>query len=536
MQKLTPSPRQQAILDALSLPHHLLVQACAGSGKTSTLALICEQIPPTLRSVALCFNKSIALEFQRRLPRHVEACTLHSLGFAACRRAVKGVRVDDRKLKHVLDALPALQQIKEEDARIIKSDLDAMCGLVMDMHLDPTSETEILEAIDVTGRTVESFATAFPFLADVVQTMDSWTDTICFAEMLRHPLIHGYNFYPFDVVLVDESQDLNAVQHALLARIVKPGGKLIAVGDKHQSIYGFRGADIKSMQRLKTEWDMLEFPLDVSYRCPVAVVEEAQKIIGIGTINAHPHAPQGSVERRPLKQMQTTEEQLKAGDMVLCRINAPLVPLAFRLLRQDKRVLLRGRDLGVGLVALIKKFKAESVNDLIKKTHKWCSVQMDKARAAQKSEQAIQAIEDKAETLICFAEECATVAEVLVKIENLFSDQAPHNVVLLSTVHKAKGLEAQTVVLINPDLLPAPWAKTDTEKEQEKNIAYVAVTRAMRCLIFQDSPKHRGKRKNQEDDSAQEQANEVQAEAQAEAQDAPKATKKPRGSSKKKAA
>lgn len=493
---LTPSPRQQNILDALPTPRHLLVQACAGSGKTSTLALICEQLPPTLRSVALCFNKAIALEFQSRLPRHVEAMTLHSLGFAACRRAVPGIKVDDRKLRQVLDAMPALQTTPEDERRVIRVDLEAMVGLVTDMHLDATNAEQVQDAIDATGRTVEAFPQAFPLLADVMQTMDSWTNVITFGEMLRHPLIHGYKFYPFDVVLVDEAQDLNAVQHALLARIVKPGGRLIAVGDKCQSIYGFRGADTASMQRLQKDWDMLEFPLDVSYRCPVAVVAEAQRLVG-DSINAHGNAKAGTVERRALKDMQTTEASLVAGDMVLCRINAPLVPLAFRLLRQDKRVLLRGRDLGVGLVALINKLRATDINTLIEKARQWGDTQAVKALAAGKSAQAVQAIEDKAETIICFAEECATVAEVLNKIENMFSDQTPHNVILLSTVHKAKGLEAHRVVIIAPDLLPAPWAKSEKEQEQERNIKYVAITRALDTLIFQETPKHGGKKRSE---------------------------------------
>ena len=491
---LTPSPRQSAILEALATPRHLLVQACAGSGKTSTLVMVCERIPTHLRTIALCFNKSIAEEFARRLPPHVEASTMHSLGFAACRRAVRGVRMEDRKLKNILDAMPALTALPEDERKVIRSDLEAMVGLVTDMHLDPTDLEAMAQAVDQTRRTVEAMPQSFPFLADVMNAMDSWTDCISFGEMLRHPLVHGYSLAQYDAVLIDEAQDLNAVQHALLGRLVKKGGKLIAVGDRAQSIYGFRGADPRSMDRLKAEWDMLELPLDVSFRCPRAVVKEAQKFVG-QSIKPADNAPDGTVERRPIKEMAKTEEGLTAGDMVLCRVNAPLVPMAFRLIRRGVRILIRGRDLGVGLASLVRKLKATGTGDLIEKARKWADKQVETLRAADKPASAIEAVEDKVETLVCFAEECGSVAEVLTKIENMFTDQTAYGTVLLSTVHKAKGLESDTVVLLRPDLLPAPWAKTETEKEQEKNIAYVAVTRAKRHLIFQESPKDRSKPK-----------------------------------------
>jgi len=490
----SPSPRQSAILDALPMPTHMLVQACAGSGKTTLLGMIGERIPRRLRSIALCFNKSIAQEFQRKLPAHIEACTLHSLGFAACRRAVRNVEVDDRKLRTVIGSLPGLHTLEENLRRTICMDLECMVGLVTDMALDPTDPEALQEAIDQTGRTVEAFQKSFEFLNDVIDRMDRITNFITYGEMLRHPLVYGYPLHQYDAVLVDEAQDLNAVQHALLARIVKPGGKLIAVGDRFQSIYGFRGADPESMDRLKREWSMQEFPLDVSYRCPRAVVRAAQAIVG-DSIQPAETAHEGKVEHRPLNVMGATETALRAGDMVLCRINAPLVPLAFRLIRRGQRVLLRGRDLGVGLTSLVEKLHPTTTTSLIEKARKWADRTIETMRAADKPATTIQAVEDKVETLICFAEESQSVAEVVLKIENMFSDETPANVVLLSTVHKAKGLEADTVVVIRPDLLPAPWAKTEMEEMQEKNIHYVTVTRAKSHLIMQETPKDKPRRR-----------------------------------------
>ena len=487
---LAPSPRQAAILAALPLPRHLLIQACAGSGKTTTLGLIAATIPQNLRSVALCFNKAIADEFTRKLPHHVEAKTLHSLGFAAVRAAVRNVRVDDRKLRNVIDSLPSLRTCAETVRRTLAGDLAVLVGLVSDMMVDPTDKEAVADAVASTGRTVEMLNEACEHLPGLLAQMDGMRGVITFSEMIRHPLVHGYALPQFDVVLVDEAQDLNASQHALVARIVKPGGKLIAVGDRAQSIYGFRGADRGSMDRLKSDWDMVELPLDVSFRCPRAVVAEAQTIVGDG-IQPSPSAPEGEVIRRDAKALGQTEAELAPGDMVLCRINAPLVPLAFRLIRRGCRALIRGRDLGAGLLALVRRLKAADVGDLIAKARKWADKAIRQAEAADKGAATVQAIEDKVDTLCAFAAESESVADLMGRIEAIFADVSPEGCVLLSTVHKAKGLEAERVVILRPDLLPAPWAKSEADQAQEKNIAYVAITRAKRTLIFQAAPEEK---------------------------------------------
>jgi superfamily I DNA/RNA helicase len=110
--------------------------------------------------------------------------------------------------------------------------------------------------------------------------------------------------------------------------------------------------------------------------------------------------------------------------------------------------------------------------------------------AAKRSDQALQAIEDNADTITAIAEECTDVQGVLDALEDLFSD-LDRPCVVLSTVHKAKGLEAATVFILGPELLPAPWAESANEKEQERNIHYVAVTRAMERLVYVKLPDKR---------------------------------------------
>ena len=74
------------------------------------------------------------------------------------------------------------------------------------------------------------------------------------------------------------------------------------------------------------------------------------------------------------------------------------------------------------------------------------------------------------------------MAELMRAIIDLFSDKRAK--VWLSSIHKAKGLEADRVVLLHPHLLPHPNAKKPWEKEQEANLKYVALTRAKQGLTF----------------------------------------------------
>ena len=101
--------------------------------------------------------------------------------------------------------------------------------------------------------------------------------------------------------------------------------------------------------------------------------------------------------------------------------------------------------------------------------------------AANKNTQA-QALEDKVETILALADGCDDIGCLEDKIKLIFSEKAEG--VVFSSIHRAKGLEAQRVYILHPELLPHPMAKADWEKEQEKNIEYVAITRTLDQLIY----------------------------------------------------
>jgi DNA helicase-2/ATP-dependent DNA helicase PcrA len=472
----------------MAQPGNILVQACAGSGKTTTMVWLAGMIPAHMRVLALSFNKSIADELAKRMPAHVKSCTMHSIGYSMVRAAQgRNVRLDDRKLMNVIDTHPGVVIHQNGTRQTIISDLLAIVPLAQDCLIDTTNTGLLAALAEAAGRTIEMPDKSLPLVDSVIKCMDAMKHTITFTEMIRHPVIHNYPSDYYDVVFVDEAQDLNSSQHAMLKKLVRPiNGKIIAVGDRFQSIYGFRGADPRSMDRLRDEWNMTELPLDVSYRCASSVIAEAQKIVGEATIKAKPAAEAGEVRDATIDQMMNDATE---HDMILCRINAPLVPACLKFIKAGKTARIRGRDVGAMLSALVRRSKKATIPELIAWTVDWRDDRMDKARKARKSDSAIQAIEDQADTLVAIAEECREVAEVLDKLSEIFDDRK--NGITLSTVHKAKGLEANRVYLFGPELLPAKWAKSAQEIEQERNITYVAVTRAMRSLVRVPLPPRR---------------------------------------------
>lgn len=470
----TPSENQQNLLYfAKEKRKNILVQACAGSGKTTTLCWLSSQLPP-VKTLAISFNKSIADELSKRMPRHVDSCTMHSIGFRACRQSVFGLQVDDKKLRKIIDG-DALISEKSEDEPTLAAEILDLFPVLSEMGVNFSKENDVIDAVIGLGRPQPS-ASCLEILPQILVKNDALKHVISFGDMIRHPVIHNYHIPTYEVVLVDEAQDLNDAQHNLLKKLVSPQGKLIAVGDRRQGIYGFRGADSASMNRIKRDWDCEELPLDVSYRCPKKIVTLAQTYAG-NAIKPHENAEIGEIVYRKADDRLTTLTEMRAGDMALCRNNAPLVSICFALLRQGKKAIIKGKDIGAGLLALVKKSRAKTVEELLSFVDSWRKDQMEKAIESKKN---IDSLLDRATALEEVAHDCASVADVERRISYIFAEDTQG--IMLSTIHKAKGLEANNVIFFGPEVLES------RQDEASKNLIYVAVTRAQKRLVMQPLP------------------------------------------------
>ena len=255
---------------------------------------------------------------------------------------------------------------------------------------------------------------------------------------------------------------------------------MIAVGDPCQAIYSFRGADSESIQHIKDEFNAKELPLSVSYRCPKSVVAVAKQYVPY--IEPSEQAPEGKVSVLD----EWNSEVFLPTDGVICRNSAPLIDLAFRLLKHGRACKVLGRDIGQGLVRLIKKMDADTVEELEEKLATYQGRECQKLMAKGKEEQAA-AIEDRVATIMIFCDQLEeshrTVDHLIERIERLFTDD-PAGVLTLSTVHKAKGLEYDRVFILNPELMPSRYARQAWQVQAERNVIYVAVTRAKSELFY----------------------------------------------------
>lgn len=380
------------------------------------------------------------------------------------------------------------------------------------------------------------------------------------------PVVAGVEFDRYDVVLVDEAQDLSGIQHEIVSRMVRPPksfiqhyklnepdyerlpeGRVVAVGDPRQAIYGFRGAHADSMERLRERFRMRELPLSVCYRCPRAVVDHARQ--WCPQIEAGEGAAWGYVgeegtdwqgqceialgapvefakggdgpEMSEVRTIPSGSDAMSAsastahgepavggvskwrtlhdfapGDAILCRLTRPLVEAAFTLIRARVACRVLGRDIGKGLADLVRKSKIAPgcpVGDF----EDWLRGYLDKQRKRLRARQEfarLGLLEDKAATLEVFISELAgleaNVGGLIREIEALFTDNGngagdTAGMVTLATVHKAKGLEWPRVFVLDAgETMPSKWARQSWELEQERNCMYIAATRARRELRY----------------------------------------------------
>ena len=487
------STYQQAVIDwvtaHLETAGALIVQAVAGSGKTYTIVQAAALIPTEHKAVFLAFNKSIATELGAKLPDHVEAKTLNSLGFGACRYNVQGqIKVERNKTRDLI------RKHLDEDANEVMGEIMNLIGKAKSHGLIPSGMPTPSGTYEATRERWVTLMDRYDIDPNGIEggtdTFIGWADTILreglkleglidFDDQLYHPVALNYNTWGYDWVIIDEAQDVSHVQRTLLRKFMKNGGaRLIAVGDSHQAIYGFRGADSESLANIGRLFKAETLPLSISYRCPRKVIEIAQQYV------PHIECSETAEDGEVLYPKDWSVDSFSDDDLVVCRNTAPLIELAYKCIAEGHAVHVMGREIGKGLINVIRKAGGRNhlqltLEDFAPKLDNWVERQMVKAKDDE-SKQA--AVTDKLDCLRVLGAGLDTVSELVASIEEIFSDSAKGTT--LATVHKAKGLEAPRVFILEPDLMPSPWARKEWQQEQERNLQYVAVTRALETLVY----------------------------------------------------
>ena len=503
------SEQQQSVIRwVLEDTGSLELMARAGCGKTYTLMKVVDAIAKfKLGDVALmAYNKKIADELKAKLEktgydwRVAQAGTVHSFGFGAWRKMAPGVQIDDRKMQNIVKDLSYTITGNQYDNPYLQygDTIAKLCSLGKQRaigHLTSIEDRqEWMSIFDHFG--LENDLPEDVNASQIIEcamkayrvSLNKCREVIDFDDMILAPLVFRARFWPKDWILVDESQDTNPARRALALAMLKPRtGRMIFVGDDKQAIYGFTGADSDSMQQLKEATNAKTLPLNVTRRCPKAVVTAAQRLVP--DFVAHEDAPEGVVREMEFKDLEA--EKLTKNDAILCRNTAPLVQTAYTLISKGIACRVEGREIGTGLIKLAQRWKLTTLDKLLDKLEDYQARQTAKFMSRGQEER-IESLVDQLECLRiviarCLAKNKHKIADLVDDIQSMFGStpegQQPP-VLTLSTVHKSKGREWQRVyILARSKYMPSPYARKQWQYEQELNLEYVAITRAMSELI-----------------------------------------------------
>lgn len=495
MSGFIPSKYQQDIFDFIQHGNgNSVINALAGSGKTSTIVNAVKLIPSTCNALFIAFNKEIVKELEKKLAgvKNVQVKTLHSLGLLMIRRNLgTNIEIDEYKYRTF---------IKKNIKQLSSADFDKMTTKLMQQYTDNVIQLCDLGRYNLAQCEKDLLQVSarhdIPIIDDecnAVLNVMKWgrenTTSIDFTDMVWLPYELTLNpiGLQYDYIFIDECQDLNAAQRELFLRCFRRGTRFIAVGDKKQAIYSFAGADAESFAKLQNLPNTTTLPLPISYRCPKKVVNLANQFVD--TMECREGAPDGEIVHN------VSIKDIHDGDMVLCRTKMPLIKLYMRYLRMGVKSYVRGQDIGLNLLRMVDKTEqivlnvslqkdgvfARLYDDLFEERNRLMIKRGMDLEDATLSNQIMNKY-DSIKALEILAEDLTSARDLHDRIENVFAESADG--VCLSTIHKAKGLEANNVYILCKTLMPSRLATQDWEKEQEQNLMYVAYTRAKYKLGF----------------------------------------------------
>ncbi|MEV0732385.1 UvrD-helicase domain-containing protein [Polymorphospora sp. NPDC050346] len=465
-----PTEQQQKVVDAYLAGQDIAVAALAGTGKTSTLVMLAAARTDK-RIAYVAFNRSIADEAREKFGRNVTAKTSHGFARAGLQNTPLRTKVGTAGPWHPGARFP------EQWARILGiEDVDEFPADSLAHAVKATLRAFRQSDHDTVGRQhlparfrepgAEAVATAV-----IGHARAAWAD-------INDPdgkLHFDHDDYlkiwaltrprlPYDVIFFDEAQDINPV----LARVIQDQPvQTIVVGDSNQSIYGFRGA-VDALSRWPAD---VELPLTQSWRFGTAVADVGNQFLGLlgskWTLTGNPALP-------------TTIGQVDDPDAVLVRTNAGAVAAVFDAFDAGRAVALVGGGSAIediAKAALALQNGQPTKHPELANFANWSEVReyVESDEHAQALRSFVRLIDRRG-------------AQALLNMVDQLTDEGathpngePAYDVIVSTVHKAKGLEWANVRI--GDDFPAPDTDPDTGKvrlpaAEELRLAYVAVTRA----------------------------------------------------------
>lgn len=460
---MRPTPEQDHIRDLARYGGSMVIEAFAGAGKTTTLGLLADASPA--RSVTyLAFNKEIAKESAAKMPKKVRGQTFHSLAYRTMQpsqerlsQRLSGMwvanRFDLRQTKIGYDKLMTGSML----GSMVITTLARFCNsssLELDIRHVPSME-QVFDNVPVDVLTDK--AAWGEICSNILQKAKRlWAEQIDPAgaapithdTYLKHWVMRGGRINS-DLIMIDEAQDASPVMLQLLRQQDAP---VVWVGDKHQQIYGWRGA-VNALSRVQADY---RASLTESFRFGNDIASEANHILRyLGESQSITGRGNGLVG--------------KDNCAYLCRTNGESISHYMALVGSESTIELVGARQLMAVVKQLKDLKEGRPAGMFSLFRSYAEVvEHSETEAGRDMSTMIKAVEEYGFEMLL--EELDAAGNVPVGAADL----------TISTIHRAKGREWDHVELA------ADWSKCESNTTElapeEARLLYVAITRA-RCTV-----------------------------------------------------
>lgn len=479
-----------------------VVEAVPGSGKTTVVKQSCKIIYEKwgIRPLAIAFGKRIQLELKLKIGEYAQVQTFNSLGHGLVYKALNFRELNVDKLKYLNICRAIVKDQIDGDWEVqdkLSKELNDLTSFCMKTLTGTKSRENLLKMIDDYNLEITHFDELANYLGKVIKTgseLAKAKGVISFEDQLFLPYLWNLkptNTYPW--ILGDEKQDTSTAALELFLKFTGENTRILGVGDSFQAIMGFAGANTDALERLKIATKAISLPLSICYRCPKSHLKLAQKLVP--HILPSPTAIEGEIIEVEMKMINGGYDykelfsHLQGGELIICRKTAPLINLCIKLISNFIPAKLRSE-------VNVEKSLLDLVDDVSKQPgfrfseFSYYVELLRKSRESYLLEQGafkvIANLRDRCEALLSCYQEIKQVSNIKAfkkAVSDLFSES--DDGVILSTIHLAKGLEADRVVFLHPEMCPHTWKGQNKEMfQQERNLEYVALTRSRHTLIL----------------------------------------------------
>lgn len=474
---------------------NMIVQSVAGSGKTTTLVECVKRLRNEKSILVLAHNKSTKETLISRIQPsdNIKIYTLHGLGWRMFMEhfGFEPELVEDKYKQYFFNNITEIcgedyKKLKGGQKMVFKSNVIDMIDKARQNLKQSEKE---LKRLFVRKYGMSLLANECEVVSKILKWGYENTKTVDYQDLIWFPYEFGYftKKYLADIIMLDEAQDASIAQQDIIMRCFKRNTRLFAFGDKDQTINSWCGSDNESFEHLKDSSvfrrDAMELELTTNYRCGKKIIEYAKKYTD-SKIHATENAPEGSVN------FETSLETAQDGDMVLCRNISPLMNVYRDGISKGKKMYFRGESLGANLLNDVDYSNGETIEEIIKNIKKrliatWELITNTQELTYKETMTDIRVLSllDTIKTLENLPDNIITRNDLIEFTKNIFSDEGKEGI-QLSTIHRAKGLEADNVYVICPSLIPSQFATLDWEIDEEKHLQYVMCTRPKQSLNF----------------------------------------------------